>query len=101
MRGMYTKVEMNKVLTGKETTNKMILTIPKNERDIFEKACATHNVDCTFFTVESNDELLTFQTENISEKMIYQLGRTVQMYWQEKMEKTYKDSHENHWKYKV
>jgi len=75
----------------------MLLTIPKSERGIFEKACAELDLNCDFYTNEVNDQILKCEIVidrvkhwDISLQIAFQVGRAVEQHWQDEMNKTYK-----------
>lgn len=61
----------------------MIIKIPSTERFVFEKACTTSGFTYTFYTMESNDQMLQVEVmdggHELSSKMAYMLGRIVQL----------------------
>lgn len=61
----------------------MILIIDKKEKDSFNKACAIHGVQASFYTIETNDsmlkvEILSYGIE-VSCSEAYWIGRETAM----------------------
>ena len=68
----------------------MILTIDKEDRDIYARACAELTLDCEFYTIETNELLLKcnivspFGGTEIMLPQAVHLGRLVENYWGQK-----------------
>lgn len=72
----------------------MLIDIDKEHRECMEKACAVTGLDCSFYTVEKNDNLLrveiTLKNAKLSDVLAFYLGdqfrgELEKMWWQKHM----------------